>query len=211
MKTLRGRRGFTLLELLVVIGLMGVVSTLGTQLFFEMTDAWTSMRQRADLDAEADSAFRLIREDFEQLVSPRLAGVSLQGVDRSAQQDARYWGLPLNDDEMTFAVLAPVSGSDSVRAGLVRYRVERSDAEGLADVLRREVRDIGLPPEKAAGQTVALGVVRLELEYQAADGQWLPAWDRPELPEAVRASLAMSHPDSGEQVTRKAVFPVRVD
>jgi type II secretion system protein J len=205
-----GRRrpafGFTLLELLVVIALMGIVSTLGTQVFFAMTDAWTSTRQRTELDAQADQIFKTLRHDFEQIVSPRLAGVSVKGVTREAQ-DPRFYNQNLGDDELSFAVLQPVGDMESVRCVQARYYLNRSEG---ATVLTREVKDFGYADKTAVRLPVSQNVLSFYAEYLAADGQWEKTWDRPELPEAVRVSLTLVNPDSLEQVTRKAEFPVRV-
>jgi type II secretion system protein J len=205
-KTTRSRGGFTLLELLVVIGLMGVVSTLGTTFFFSMTDAWNATRQRTDLDAQADNAFDAMRKDFQQIVSPRLAGVPLSAVDRLNQNEKRFWNQALGDDEMSFPVLAPVGDGDAVRCARVRYYVDRG-AEQSA--LVREVNDFGQPDEKAIRVAAAPNVVWMDLEFLSG-GQWAASWDKPGLPDAVRVNLTLLNPDSLEQVTRKAVFPVRV-
>lgn len=205
MKATFKRGGFTLLELLVVIALMGVVSTLGTKFFFEVTNASTSIRQRTDLDRQADRTFELMRHDFERIVSPRLAGVSVSGVKRNTTEE-RFWNQSLGDDTVSFAVLERVDLDDNLRCVQAKYYVDRADGQ---NILTREVNDFGHSEivKVAAGQNV----VSLFLEYLAEDGTWADAWDRPELPEALRVSLTLVNPDSLEQVTRKAVFPVRVN
>ena len=44
------RRGFTLFELLAVIVIMSVVTTLGTRSFFYMTSAWSHIKILTGLD-----------------------------------------------------------------------------------------------------------------------------------------------------------------
>jgi len=173
---LRHTRGFTLLELLVVIALMGVVSTLGLRLFFEMTESWRMVRERVDLDAVAAGIFDDIGKSFDAIVPPRLSGLSLKGIDHVVQDDARFWGQPLNSDILEFPVLVPTSGT-ATRCVLVRYYVGRDAAAG--DTLQRSLRDFGVSADKAASAEVAKYVVRFEAEYLAPDGQWLAAWDRP--------------------------------
>lgn len=208
MRNARRTRGFTLLELLVVIALMGVVSTLGTILFFEMNDSWRMMKHRADMDFQASQAFEALQDDFDHLVSPRLVGVPLQGLDGTVEDNERFYGQPLGDDQLSFPALVEVPGGAS-RCALVRYYVDPK-TRGGESLLCQETLDFGVKPDQAVRLPVAQGVVRFEAEYQAEDGQWFEKWDRPTLPSAVRVSLALVHPDSGEQVTRKAVFPIRV-
>lgn len=206
MKNVTKRGGFTLLELLVVIALMGVVGTLGTQLFVSMSTSWGSVLQRTKLDEQADNVFEQMRHDFEKVVSPRLTGVSMTGADQTAEEE-RFWNQTLGNDTLTFAVLEMVDRrQETFRCVQAKYYVDRTEGK---DLLTREVNDFGLP----ASDKVVLGddVVSLCLEYLAADGTWAQAWDRPELPQAVRVSMTLVNPDSLEQVTRKAVFPVRVN
>jgi prepilin-type N-terminal cleavage/methylation domain-containing protein len=206
-KTSTRRGGFTLLELLVVIALMGVVGTLGTQLFVTMTTSWGSVLQRTQLDEQADNVFDQMRHDFEKVVSPRLTGVSMTGADQTAEEE-RFWNQTLGNDTLTFAVLKMVDPKlETFRCVQAKYYVDRAEGK---DFLIREVNDFARPDKK---ERDALGenVVSLCLEYLATDGTWAQAWDRPELPQAVRVSMTLVNPDSLEQVTRKAVFPVRVN
>ena len=51
---MRDVRGFTLLELLVVIALMGIATDLGLVMFSKMSDVWAGTTSLVELDARAD-------------------------------------------------------------------------------------------------------------------------------------------------------------
>ena len=69
----RSTRGFTLLELIVVIGLMAIVTAWASSAFFKMSDAWRRISLRAELDARADQALDQMRADFAEVLSPELS------------------------------------------------------------------------------------------------------------------------------------------
>ena len=50
-----GARGFTLLELIVTISILGVVTSIGMNAFNQLTTAWTDVRAESDLNRQADN------------------------------------------------------------------------------------------------------------------------------------------------------------
>ncbi len=71
------KSGFTLLELIVVIACLGVISSVGVQMFVVMTTAWNSLKIRTELNSRADSIFNQMRLDFGEVLSARQSGVML--------------------------------------------------------------------------------------------------------------------------------------
>lgn len=195
--------GFTLMEVLVVIALMGIVTTLGFNVFLKMTDAWQSTRTRTALDRTAAQAFNAIREDLSHVVSPSLVGLALSGVDGTTRDDTRFFGIDLGDDSLALSTLAPMGAEGVERAVVVKYYVRRGSGQETL------VRAIGSQETE-----VAEGVVSLEFEYAAPDGLWQSEWNSDKLPKAVRVSMTLLNPDMavqmGEQIVRKAIIPIYV-
>ncbi len=79
MRTSRANRGFTLLELLVVVSLMAVATGMGTVILIKMFSLWTDLKVGAELDRNSQAAFSAIEQDLSQAVSVQLAGVALKG------------------------------------------------------------------------------------------------------------------------------------
>ncbi|HNR34609.1 MAG TPA: type II secretion system protein, partial [Candidatus Hydrogenedentes bacterium] len=78
----RPPRGFTLLELLTVIALMGVATTMGITMLFKVSDAWRETTRRMELDELASRIFNEMRKDFALVVSPAVDGASIRGSRR---------------------------------------------------------------------------------------------------------------------------------
>ncbi|MFW6107871.1 MAG: type II secretion system protein [bacterium] len=67
--TRAGRRGYTLIELAVVLAVMGIVAGLGTGLVVAGARAYRASRSRADAYAEADYALRRLTAELRGLPS----------------------------------------------------------------------------------------------------------------------------------------------
>ena len=84
----RRNRGFTLVELILVIAILGVLSTIGVVMFGRINNLWTQTRNKTELDARAEYALEQVRQDIAAFVSPALTGAPLQGVDSVASDPA---------------------------------------------------------------------------------------------------------------------------
>ena len=193
---MNGRRaGFTLIEVVTVLAVLAVVSTLGGGVFFRMTSAWTDMRAHAELDARIDQVFAQIRRDVNEIHVPAIVGFPpLEGTARDAEGDE---------------VRLPVQASGG-QTGLVMYQVEA--VAGAA----RLVRTTGaLSPDRpdANPMTIAEGALGFAVEFAPRDGgPWVRGWNHAELPAAMRVSIALADPARpGPQAARAAGFPVRVE
>ena len=200
------RRGFSLLELIVVIGVMGVVTSLGATTFVRMMDYWAAERGRVELERRAEYALDQMRQDFAAALSSNLSGAALFGESRVARQEDLYFGHDLADDQVFIPVQLPQASPGLVGAGLIRYVIDRTEGHNL---LRRTGElDEAIP---SVGVNVAEGVLKMRVEYSAGDGAWVSDWTDQTSPRAVRVTLVLADPNRpAVQLSRKAVFPIRV-
>jgi prepilin-type N-terminal cleavage/methylation domain-containing protein len=207
MKHVGHRSGFTILELLIVIALLGLVTGMAVSFLHAMNENWDELTDRNDLSRSADDCLQTMRRDFSQILSSELAGRSLVGVARKTHG--------FEDDSVRFPVLTAASSDGGSVGRVVQYEILRADPlpedldGGRPQLVRSESGltegELGLAP-----QTVLEGVVALRFEYSNPDkpGQWQQVWGKATMPRAVRVSLTVA--DGESQISRKAVFPVPV-
>ncbi len=205
----RAHAGFTLLELIVVLSLLGAATTMGGVMMFKISDAWRLTTIRTDLGAKADAIFSAMRQDFDECVSAKLAGVAIHASAQTANDD-RFYRIPLESDDVTIPVETALGPGARAQRANVHYFIDRKQG---APVLMRETR---LPGGEAvsASLKVAEGVIAMSIESigKGPESGWQRGWTEPSAPGAVRVSLTLSDPDRPmEQVARKAVFPIKVD
>ena len=83
MKTMR--RGFTLLEMLVSLALLGILMVSLSSFLFSMSELWGGGRDKRLFDQHARAATALVRNAFEQATyGPSASGVALKDVDDGA-------------------------------------------------------------------------------------------------------------------------------
>lgn len=79
------RRGFTLLEMLVSLAILGVLMVTLNTFLFSMSELWGGGRDQRLFDQHARAATALVRAAFEQATyGPSASGVALQDVDDGA-------------------------------------------------------------------------------------------------------------------------------
>ena len=79
------RRGFTLLEMLVSLALLGVLMVTLNTFLFSMSELWGGGRDQRLFDQHARAATALVRNAFEQAtLGPSASGVALKDVDDGA-------------------------------------------------------------------------------------------------------------------------------
>jgi prepilin-type N-terminal cleavage/methylation domain-containing protein len=197
--------GFSLIELVVALAIIGVVTTIGSTMLIKLSDLGRQTEIGTRLDAAARNALGTMRADFGSVVPSGLTGMPVRGETSSFQDMQQFWAATIQDDALVLPVQQARSGGPAVTAA-VRYAVDRQTGA--------LVRTTGALHENApAGNpmTVAEGVLHFSVEFQ--DGPaWVRGWDRPGMPGAVRVTLSLMDPARPyEQITRKAVFPIHVD
>jgi prepilin-type N-terminal cleavage/methylation domain-containing protein len=211
MSSVRRPTGFTLLELIIVLALMGVATTMGTVMFVRVTDTWNRTSTRIELYAKANAVFDQMRQDFGEVVSAKLTGATIRGAAQTFR-DNRRLKAALADDQITIPVETVAGPDGRVQRVDVRYHIQRT---GGACALMRTVNLPGAPPN-AAGTSVKVadGVIAMRIEYlgKRPEAVWQEEWTRPRTPGTARVSVTLADPDRFyEQVSRKAVFPIKVD
>ncbi len=198
----RSVRGFTLIEIIMVLALMGIATSMGVTVFYKAIDAWSKVETRAELNAKASNIFESIRKDLTEAASAKVSGVavkSAKGVALAAKDAAAA-----ESDILTIPV--------STDKGLVSVTYRLAPTEGGGSALARVVGDEKRLP--APNDYVQNSVAALKIEFlaQEANSNWQPAWDKPVMPAAIRVSMLISDPDRPYlKISRKAVFPVKVD
>ncbi len=201
------RAGFSLVEMLVVLAMLGVVSTVGIGAFVSITGSYRTTEKRMDLEGVAQRALASIGEDCSLLTSSRLAGTALRGV-RSMEDAARYGRVPLEDDH----IVLPVSYRNPLEQRMERlsvaYAIDRSEAP--ARLVRTMQGGYGHETPSGATETIAIGVLSMRIDY--FDGTtWKENWSAEQHPLQVRVSVTVFDLDRPyEQVARSATFPIRV-
>lgn len=206
----RKRSGFTLFELLVVLSVMSVVSTIGVTAYSRVTGVWRVSALRMEMASNAEYVFETIRRDIENVPSSLRTGQAIRGTD-VLNEEVNYRRVPLH----TRTPGAP-------RAAIGQYGPFRTDCREQPHPAKRHrpypARTVG--PMSAGdpnGSSLMVSdadranVLSMDIQYLSA-GEWQPVWTGSTHPEAVRASLTLAGKGQREveQITRSAVFPIRV-
>lgn len=208
--------GFSLLELLVSMVIIGVLSTMGVVMFGKLIGYSTERQVRAELDRKAQNILDQIGQDIASIVSPDLTGQPLVGVPGSAMGNEK-------SDLLILPVAMPTPPKGRTIGRNVNIRVLGEDEQqGMADGSRPDdgllLREIyAFDKEMPIGQIkIADGVRKFCVEYAPkGGGEWQSTWEDPQnrLPGAIRISVAVGDPKRPlrDPVSRKAVFPVNVE
>lgn len=208
-----GRRGgFTLLEVLVVIAILGIVSGLGTSAFVTITSAWNERKSITELDAQAQQAFESIRRDLSDALSYELSAMAIRGTRHDAVDTATVPAAHNADDVIAIPVQGASEGRARQRAALVGYRMDRGTGDGS---LVRTIGDLEAEFPTTGRLEIIPGAhtVAFRLEYLSNDPHrlWVGDWQGAGHPGAVRVSLTLEDPDRPDiQISRKAVLRVHV-
>lgn len=172
-------RGLTLVEVLVAVALIAVSSVLGYRALDEIRRSadrlLQSSRQWDDLELATQ---RLMRDLRLALPAP--------WTDRSGRLLPPLWArrTERGDAELVFV-------RSTAQAGVQRvgYRWSRAPDGG-----RLELLSYATPREDVPARATLLldGIASLEFGFLDAGSRWQREWQRPELPRAVRLTLALA-------------------
>lgn len=204
-------RGFSLVEMIVVLGMLAIISSMGAVAFSRVSTMWNDIRAQAELDQSLDDAFNTFQEDLADTLSAGLSGEAILGIRQNAQ-DERYFDRVLGDDVIVLPVQHTATGVRMRSGSKIAWRVDRESE------VHRLVRTSGELNERIPeGPSVDIigeaELVRLRFEYVSPNqpGKWLDEWNADTQPAAVRMSMVVADPrHPWVQVSRKAVFPVNV-
>jgi prepilin-type N-terminal cleavage/methylation domain-containing protein len=203
----RRRAGFTLMELLVTLSLLGVVSTIGVTAFFRVADYWTAAVRTQRLETQASAALDTIREDLDRMLSPRTGAGAFSSVCQTARHSFGAAEATANDDRITFPIVQQNAATGGFERTLVTYEIDRHAA--LPRLIRR-VR--GTDADAQAGPSVVIAEGVFSMSVMCGDPPDMTCgWDAPEPPKRVAVSLGMADPaDPGAGLSRAATFELHV-
>jgi general secretion pathway protein J len=202
------KRGFTLVEVMVAVGILAMVTTL----------VWSSFRDtlRTKSAVEAQSArYRTVRLALERVAREMSQAYLSQNEDTTQEFRRTFFiGKRKNDlDELRFSYFGHqrlYQDTDECDTAQVAYFGARDREHSWLNLVRRETRRLAnLRVEDSPGATDILcdDVVRLRFEYwDGRDKQWRDEWvttavdgqpDR--LPAKVRITLVV-HDERGKEV-----------
>ena len=152
------RRGFTLLELLVVLSILGVVSTIGVTMLFRIMDHWDRTTRTMALELLAGDALNAIREDCARTLSSKSSGGEFKYSRGQAEYEYPFGTVRCDNDQMALPVTERnLRSREWIRDGIT-YSVDWNG--GKMPRLRR-TRTEG---NSSWHQTVAEGVIGMRIE-----------------------------------------------
>lgn len=204
----RRRAGFTLMELLVSLSLLGVVSTIGVTAFFRVADHWTAVQRAQRLDTQASAALDAIREDLDRMLPPRTGAGAFASVCQTARHSFGALEATANDDKITFPIVQKNVATGAFEQAVVTYEIDRHAAMPR---LMRKVRGTDADAQ-AAGASLVIAEGVFSMSVMCGDPPDMTCgWDAPEPPEGVVVSLGMADPaDPGAGLSRAATFELHV-
>lgn len=201
----RSNAGFTLFELVVVLAIMGVVSTIGVSAFFNITGAWRKSTYRLDLGAGAEAVLAKVGADVARVASSKRTGFAVIGVD-FLNEEVRYDDqIRLEDDRLVLPILQKDANGRTERVS-IQYHVNRVDGPF---VMTRTYGALGSAAPDGAREEIVSGVLTFDVQYLEGDA-WEKSWSKPYNPDAIRVSVTVrgASPRTYEQISRTAIFPI---
>ena len=174
-------RGFTLLEVLVALVILGLLVIGLTQVIRSGIDVWNRQSQSVDAISDMDSVDRVLRNLIEQmdpggrLDKPEIAGTT-HWLRFTTELPATATPMPTRRAEVILLV-------DDNHRLLLRWR-PKPHAELFA-------------PTASVDTVLLSGVDHIDISYLSAAYGWLAVWDGPAQPQLVRIHIGLASRKSG--------------
>lgn len=193
-------RGFTLVELLITISLLGLISVVTYSAIWTANRSLQAVRQRVEVNDELRVTQEFFRQSLSQARTVMVVNESLMQVVFSGEKET-----------LSFVAPAPLQRGNS--GGLYYYRFYLSGRGGMARSLRLSYRqylvgvefDVELQPQ---GESLLMeDVAVLSFSYfgsdaPGAEGEWMAEWTRTDsLPQLVRIMLKNANSDEVSTLT----------
>jgi prepilin-type N-terminal cleavage/methylation domain-containing protein len=200
----RGRRGFTLVEMMVAVGLMTIIVAVAAQVFKETTDIFTVTTSRVEIYQNARAILDKIETDlrmaFIDAAGNRFYGTGNPTADppnRMANTDVLWF--------YTYSDFFSNEATPKVYRSHEAYYYLDDTGENNTGILRKAV-DPGFGASFAADDYKQLGfnVANLQFEYFDEDGDSSGTWDASTsktLPVAVKVTIALQDSTGREKQT----------
>lgn len=212
------RRGFTLLEVMVSVGLLGVIMTLLWGTTSQSLKAKDRIEARDAVFHSADVALRKISDDITAAflfrataAAPAAAGGAATAPARTATTTGPksfFIGEDRGDqDQLRFTALSHLrlvmASKESDQCKVAYEVVTNPETPGTYDVIRRESVWLDATTEvQGRGYALIEGVSRFNVEYyDDRRGDWVKEWSteqvdwKDRLPMAVRITLVFQDPE----------------
>ena len=186
-------RGFTLLEVVISVGILVVILTIVYNTFNSSIKAFTAMENQGDAYARARIVLNRMSEEIASIYfSPQNRNTGLVGEDKDDDD------LPA--DALHFTSLSHIRWvKDSKESELceIGYYLEKDEDTRESFLFRREDWNVdGTLEEGGNPLEMAEGVDGLNFRYYDGD-EWLDEWDsriKGDLPKAIEVVLVMRDP-----------------
>ncbi|NLN93663.1 MAG: prepilin-type N-terminal cleavage/methylation domain-containing protein [Candidatus Hydrogenedens sp.] len=200
-------QGFTLFELLVVMSILAVVSTMGFVGFIRTSNQWNDLISALTLEKGLSACFTELRQDFQNLLPADCCDTGLQGLQASLEDSRRYWRVIFEDDSISFPVSIFNPLKEEQERFLVRYRIVRN---GEQSRLVRFTSPLDIENAEAVQTFAQDNVLAMRILYSDGD-RWRDQWNRREMPLAVRISLSCMDPrNPTRHISRVVAFKINV-
>lgn len=184
--------GFTLLEILIALAILGLLAVLGYRAVSSLTESETRLAAESERWRGLDALFARLEADL-RLAQPR--DVRMGAVTEAA------WSAATDDAGNAVLRLTRAGPEFSLEAGSAGQRIGYQLRGGNVEILYWPHLDqpAGVAP---AVYSLAGGIARFEIAYLDERGAWHDRWPllgEPPLPRAVRVRLTL---DDGSVIER---------
>ena len=170
-------RGFTLLELVLVVGIFGMVMTMAYQILNSTIEAERRVTRNTRTGKVGEGILTQMRRDLQGAVWRSYGPDVFRGIDSGSGDDAQ--------DEFHFITTAPVPVPEDEPelyagdAASVGYVLRSGGPDGLSTLYRRVNFDLVTSPlEDGQYHEIYNRVQGMEIRYLAEENEWIDEWDR---------------------------------